>query len=182
MMIKKQIHNKIFVLTKSDITERNVDAIVNAANSHLLHGGGVAGSIVRKGGRIIQEESNKIDYVPTGSAVITSAGRLQCNYVIHAVGPQMGEGEEDSKLKNVIQNIMKLANEKFFSSISIPAISSGIFGFPKDRCATILVEESLKFLKENPETSLQLVEFCILDDETYKYFETEFSLIDKNNF
>ena len=182
MMIKKQIHNKIFVLTKSDITERNVDAIVNAANSHLLHGGGVAGSIVRKGGRIIQEESNKIDYVPTGSAVITSAGRLQCNYVIHAVGPPMGEGEEDSKLKNTIQSIMKLANENFFSSISIPAVSSGIFGFPKDRCATILIEESLKFLKENPETSLQLVEFCILDDETYKYFETEFSLIDKNNF
>ena len=179
MMIKKQIHNKIFILTKSDITERNVDAIVNAANSHLIHGGGVAGSIVRKGGRIIQEESNKIDYVPTGSAVITSAGRLQCNYVIHAVGPQMGEGEEDSKLKNVIQNIMKLANEKNFSSISIPAISSGIFGFPKDKCATILIEESLKFLKENPETSVQLVEFCILDDETYKYFETEFKLIDK---
>ncbi|MGD8708058.1 MAG: macro domain-containing protein [Nitrosopumilaceae archaeon] len=178
-MIKKQIHNKIFVLTKSDITERNVDAIVNAANSHLLHGGGVAGTIVRKGGRVIQEESNKIDYVPTGSAVITGAGRLQCNYVIHAVGPQMGEGEEDSKLKNVIQSIMKLANEKNFSSISIPAISSGIFGFPKDKCATILIEGSLKFLKENPDTSVQLIEFCILDDETYKYFETEFNLIDK---
>jgi len=112
-MIKKQVHNKIFVLTKSDITERNIDAIVNAANSHLLHGGGVTGSIVRKGGRIIQEESNKINYVPTGLAVITSAGRLQCDYVIHAVGPQMVEGE-DSKLKNVIQSIMKLANEIFF--------------------------------------------------------------------
>lgn len=178
-MIKKQIHNKIFILTKSDITERNVDAIVNAANSHLLHGGGIAGAIVRKGGRIIQEESNKINYVPTGSAVITSAGRLRCNYVIHAVGPQMGEGEEDSKLKNVIQSIMKLANEKNFSSISIPAISSGIFGFPKDKCATILIEESLKFLKENPKTSVQLVEFCILDDETYKYFETEFKHIEE---
>jgi O-acetyl-ADP-ribose deacetylase (regulator of RNase III) len=177
-MIKKQVHNKIFVLTKSDITERNVYAIVNAANSRLLHGGGVAGSIVRKGGRIIQEENNKINYVPTGSAVITSAGRLQCDYVIHAVGPQMGEGE-DSKLKNVIQSIMKLANENFFTSISIPAISSGIFGFPKDKCATILIEESLKFPKENPDTSVQLVEFCILDDETYKYFENEFNLIEE---
>ena len=98
--------------------------------------------------------------------------------MIHAVGPQMVEGE-DSKLKNVIQSIMKLANENFFTSISIPAISSGIFGFPKDKCATILIEESLKFPKENPDTSVQLVEFCILDDETYKYFENEFNLIEE---
>lgn len=177
MMVKKQVYNKILVLTKSDITERNVDAIVNAANSYLRHGGGVAGSIVRKGGRIIQEESNKINYVPTGSAAITGAGSLPCNNVIHAVGPQMGEGEDDKKLKKVMQSIMNLANEKKFSSISIPAISSGIFGFPKDNCATILIGESLRFFKKNPDTSIQRVEFCILDDETYKFFEREFNHI-----
>jgi O-acetyl-ADP-ribose deacetylase (regulator of RNase III) len=173
MSIEKNFYNKIFRIVKDDITERDVDVIVNAANSYLKHGGGVAGAIVRKGGRIIQEESDKIGYVSVGSAAITSAGRLPCKFVIHAVGPQMGEGDEDSKLKSAVWNSLKLATEKKFKSISMPAISSGIFGFPKDRCARILIEESKKFVKEN-DTSLQLIEFCIFDDETYGHFQKEF--------
>ena len=175
--LEKKTFSTTFTLVKGDITTRPVDAIVNAANSYLKHGGGVAGAIVRKGGAIIQEESNKIDYVPVGSAVITTAGKLPCKSVIHAVGPQMGEGDEDAKLKNAVHSIMRLASEKKFSSISIPAISSGIFGFPKDRCAKILVRESQKFVKENQDTSIQLVEFCIYDDETYSCFEKELNLI-----
>lgn len=100
--MEKKFHDKIFILIKDDITERKVDAIVNAANSYLRHGGGVAAAIVRKGGDIIQKESNNIDYVPVGSAVITSAGKLYCKSVIHAVGPQMGEGDEDQKLKKLL--------------------------------------------------------------------------------
>jgi O-acetyl-ADP-ribose deacetylase len=92
-------NNKILRLVKGDITERNVDAIVNAANSYLKHGGGVAAAIVRKGGVIIQEESDKIvtsrGPVPVGSAVDTTAGKLPCKAVIHAVGPRLGEGDED---------------------------------------------------------------------------------------
>src|SRR4051794_37858155 len=96
--------NKILRLVKGDITERNVDAIVNAANSYLKHGGGVAAAIVRKGGAIIQEESDKIGgFVPVGSAVITSAGKLPCKAIIHTVGPRMGEGNEDSKLLRAVQ-------------------------------------------------------------------------------
>ena len=83
--------------------------------------------------------------------------------------------ETDRKLKNVIVNILKLASEKKFKSISMPAISSGIFGFPKDRCAKILVGESKKFVKENQGTSLDLIEFCIYDDETYDHFQKEFA-------
>ena len=167
-------NGKILRLVKGDITERDVDVIVNAANSILNHGGGVAGAIVRKGGRLIQEESDKIGSVPVGSAVMTSAGKLRCKAIIHAVGPRMGEGEEDNKLKNAVRTSLLLASQNGFVSISMPAISSGTFGFPKDRCAKILVYESKKFLTENPSTCLNTVEFCIFDDETLVQFKNEF--------
>ena len=115
-------------LVKGDITEREVDAIVNAANSYLRHGGGVAAAIVRKGGAIIQQESNKIGFVPIGSAAITTAGKLSCKAIIHAVGPRMGEGDEDNKLRKAVRSSLILALEKGYASISMPAISSGIFG------------------------------------------------------
>lgn len=172
-----KIQDKILRLVQGDITERDVDAIVNAANSHLQHGGGVAGAIVRKGGQVIQEESNKIGFVPVGNAAITGAGRLPCKHVIHAVGPRMGEGDEDNKLKNAVLNSLKLASDKGLKSISMPAISSGIFGFPKDRCAAILVKEVLNYIKENPKNSLELIEFCVYDDLTMGYFKKELDKI-----
>jgi O-acetyl-ADP-ribose deacetylase (regulator of RNase III) len=132
-----------------------------------------AGAIVRKEGAIIQQESDKIGYVQVGSAVITTSGKLPCNAVIHTVGPRMGEGNEDNKLRKAIQSCLKLATEKGFKTISLPAVSSGIFGFPKDRCAKILLEESKSFL-EYIETSIQMIEFCIHDDETLGYFKSEF--------
>jgi O-acetyl-ADP-ribose deacetylase (regulator of RNase III) len=177
IIVEKVIEGKILRLVQGDITERDVDAIVNAANSHLQHGGGVAGAIVRKGGQMIQEESNKIGYTPVGTAVITSAGMLPARFVIHAVGPRMGEGDEDNKLKNAVSNGLKLASGKGLKSISLPAISSGIFGFPKDRCAEILVREALNYIKENPESSLQLIEFCVYDDLTKGYFQKEFDKV-----
>lgn len=173
MAIEKSIGTKRITLVKDDITERDVDAIVNAANSQLKHGGGVAGAIVRKGGEIIQQESDKIGYVPVGQAAITTGGKLKAKWVIHAVGPRMGEGDEDSKLKSAIESVLKLASEKGFKTISVPAISAGIFGFPKDRCAKILVGETANFLKSHPESSLEVIEFCIFDDEAYKFFKEE---------
>ncbi len=171
--VEKKINNSTIRLVSADLTERDVDAVVNAANSRLQHGGGVAGAIVRKGGRIIQDESNRIGHVPVGGAAITTAGSLKARYVIHAVGPMMGEGDEDDKLKRAINSVLTLATEKKLRSISIPAISAGIFGFPKDRCATILVGEAALFLKRHPETSLELVEFCIFDREAWEFFKQE---------
>jgi len=171
---EKTVQGKTLRLVQGDITERDVDAIVNAANSRLQHGGGVAGAIVKKGGQIIQEESNKIGFVPVGRAAITTAGKLPAKFVIHAVGPRMGEGDEENKLKSAVLNCLRLASEKRLKSISIPAISSGIFGFPKDRCAEILTSESVKFLKENKDISLSIVEFCIYDDTTLSHFKREF--------
>src|SRR4030066_2182469 len=145
-------------LVQGDITERDTDAIVNAANSNLQHGGGVAGAIVRKGGQIIQDESDRIGFTPVGTAVITTAGKLPAKFVIHTVGPRMGEGDEDNKLKNAVLNSLMLASEKGLKSISIPAISSGIFGFPKDLCAKILVGESIAFMNNETGSSLRVVE------------------------
>lgn len=163
-------NNKVISLVKGDITERRVDAIVNAANSFLKHGGGVAGAIVRKGGKEIQTESDKIGYVSVGSSVITTSGNLPCSAVIHAVGPKMGEGNEDSKLSKAITSVLKLASQKEFKTISIPAISSGIYEFPKEKCADILLNESVNFLLQS-KTSLETIEFCIIDDETLMHFK-----------
>jgi O-acetyl-ADP-ribose deacetylase (regulator of RNase III) len=188
-------NNKILRLVEGDITERNVDVIVNAANSYLKHGGGVAAAIVRKGGAVIQDESDMIitagGLVPVGSAVITTAGRLPCKAVIHTVGPRMGEGNEDYKLRKAVRSSLLLASEKGFTSISMPAISSGLFGFPKDRCARILVEESKTFLEgnnnnntqnsnisnNNTQSKLNIIEFCIFDNETAVHFEKELANI-----
>jgi O-acetyl-ADP-ribose deacetylase (regulator of RNase III) len=175
-----RINDKTIRIVRDDITERNVDAIVNAANSYLQHGGGVAGAIVRKGGDVIQTESNKIGFVPVGGAVLTTAGNLPCKAIIHTVGPKMGDGNEDDKLKQSVLNVLRLASEKKFSSISMPAISTGIFGFPKDRCAKILVGESKRFLEENQNTSLRLVEFCLFDADSLHHFEKEMFLLKKD--
>jgi O-acetyl-ADP-ribose deacetylase (regulator of RNase III) len=190
MSLERQLNlgnNKVIKLVNGDITDRHVDAIVNAANSYLKHGGGVAVAIVRKGGRIIQDESDKIiakmGIVSVGSAVITTAGKLPCKAVIHTVGPRMGEGNEDYKLRKAVRSSLLLASERGFKSISMPAISSGIFGFPKDRCAKILVEESKAFLQDsnNDNTStnntiaaLDIIEFCIFDNETLDWFKNQF--------
>jgi O-acetyl-ADP-ribose deacetylase (regulator of RNase III) len=171
---ERKIDGKTLRLVQGDITEREVDAIVNAANSYLKHGGGVAGAIVRKGGHFIQEESDKIGFVPVGNAAVTGGGKLPAKFVIHAVGPRMGEGDEDNKLKSAVLSSLLLASGKGLKSISMPAISSGIFGFPKDRCAMILVRETINYLKEHPDSSLELIEFCVYDDLTVGYFKKEF--------
>lgn len=176
----RMLNGKIIRLIKGDITDQNVDVVVNPANSYLKHGGGVAGAIVRKGGKIIQTESDKIGFVPVGSSVITTSGELPCQAIIHTVGPKMGEGNEDIKLSKSIHSSLSLASDNSYKSISIPAISSGIFGFPKDRCANILLDESIKFLQNN--TSLQIIEFCIIDDETLFHFKMKFKKLKNEKF
>ncbi len=173
-----EIDGKIVELVKGDITDLEVDAIVNAANSSLKMGGGVAGAILRKGGRIIQEECDKIGYCPVGGAVITSAGKLKAKYVIHAVGPRMGEGDEDNKLRNATLNSLELADKYKVTSIAFPAISTGIFGYPKDKCADIMLSTIVKYLSEK-KTNLRKVILCLYDDETYRIFEAKLNEIMK---
>lgn len=173
MMLR--VGESIIELVKGDITELEVDAIVNAANSRLKMGGGVAGAILRKGGWSIQEECDRIGYCPVGGAMITGAGKLKAKYVIHAVGPRMGEGDEDRKLRDATLNSLKLAEKHGVKSIAFPAISTGIFGFPKDRCARIMLRTTVDYLKAG--SSIERVIFCLYDDKTYQIFAEELNRI-----
>lgn len=168
-MIQKKVNNRSIELVKGDITEMDTDAIVNAANAQLILGGGVAGAIRRKGGPKIQEECNKIGGTFVGGAVITTGGNLKAKQVIHAVGPRMGEGDEDNKLKNATINSLKVADENNLKSISFPAISTGIFGYPLDRCADIMLSETIKYLKDK--TGLEKVVFCLFDQKAFDVFQ-----------
>jgi len=161
-----------------DITEEETDAIVNAANSQLKHGGGVAGAIVRKGGRVIQEESDKIGYCPVGKAVYTSAGKLKAKYVIHAVGPRWGEGDEENKLRSAVKSALEVATELKLKSIAIPAISTGIFGYPKEEGTRVILEEVFKFL-DGEKTTLEEVHLTNIDRETSDLFVKHLENLEK---
>ncbi len=160
---------------RGDLTEAPVDAIVNAANSHLQHGGGVAGAIVRRGGGIIQEESDRIGFVPVGEAAVTTAGRLPAKHVIHTVGPRWGEGDEETKLRSAVRNTLELAEKRGFATIAMPAISAGIFGFPKARCAHIILHEIAAFAREAG--TVKEIDIYLLDPEIIGLFAEELSRI-----
>ncbi|MHC4323627.1 MAG: macro domain-containing protein [Planctomycetota bacterium] len=166
--MKVKINNNVLELLDGDLTEMDTDAIVNAANARLILGGGVAGAINQKGGPEIQEECNKIGGTFVGGAVITTGGNLKAKHVIHAVGPRMGEGDEDLKLKNATLNSLKTAEENNLKSISFPAISTGIFGFPIERCAEIMLKTTIDFLKG--QTGLEKVVFCLFGADSYEVF------------
>jgi len=169
--MKADFGNSVLELVEGDITELDTDAIVNAANSMLIMGGGVAGAIRSKGGMKIQMECLKIGRTPVGGAAITTGGKLKAKFVIHAVGPRMGEGDEDNKLKNATLNSLKLADQNKLKSISFPAISAGIFGFPIDRCAKIMLSTTIEYLKG--QTGLKKVVFCLYGRESYDVFENQ---------
>lgn len=167
---------RVLRVVKGSIADEKVDAIVNAANERLKHGGGVAGAIVRAGGYSIQVESDRIGFCPTGGAVATGAGNLRCGHVIHAVGPVWrggGQGEPED-LASAVRSVLERADELGIASISMPAVSSGIFGFPKKRCAAILVETVLTHWRAKPGSSVSEVRFCNIDEETVTVFEEEF--------
>ncbi|GAA3759705.1 O-acetyl-ADP-ribose deacetylase [Flavobacterium ginsengiterrae] len=165
----------IIEVIKGDITEIHVDAIVNAANTSLLGGGGVDGAIHRKGGKAILEECvqirNKQGGCKTGDAVITTAGNLPSKYVIHTVGPVWnGDKEEKSKLlADCYQNSLKLAVENGIKTIAFPNISTGIYHFPKDKAA----EVALKAVKDFERISeLEKILFVCFDDENYQIYKS----------
>jgi len=161
-------------MVQGDITTEEVDAIVNAANEHLQHGGGVAYAISKQGGPTIQKESNawvqQHGRVPYTNPAWTSGGLLPAKYVIHAVGPVWGEGDEDNKLESAVTGSLLVAEELQCSSIALPAISTGIFGFPKERAAEIIISAIEKYFVDNSLSGLKTVKLVLFDQPTIDVF------------
>lgn len=163
-------------LQRGDITELVVEAIVNAANTSLLGGGGVDGAIHRAGGKEILEECKKIRNrqggCEVGEAVITTGGKLKAKYVIHTVGPTWNNGhsKEDEKLKSCYNESMKLAEEHKVKTIAFPNISTGVYRFPKERAAKIAVEAILNWSGNK----IEKVVFVCFDDENFKIYRELF--------
>jgi O-acetyl-ADP-ribose deacetylase (regulator of RNase III) len=161
-------------IVQGDITTEEVDAIVNAANEHLQHGGGVAWAISRRGGPTIQQESD--EWVRTKGPVShthpawTSGGLLPAKTVIHAVGPVWGEGNEDFKLSAAVSGSLRVADELGLQSIAFPAISTGIFGFPKERAAKVILEAIETYFKENTSSGLKVIKLVLFDQPTVGAF------------
>ena len=165
---------QILQIVQGDITVEEVDAIVNAANEHLQHGGGVAWAISKRGGPTIQRESD--EWVRTKGTVNhahpawTSGGLLPVKYVIHAVGPVWGEGDEDAKLSAAVSGSLHVADELELHSIAFPAISTGIFGFPKERAAKIILGAIETYFKENASSGIKVVRLVLFDQSTADAF------------
>ncbi|MBW0432954.1 O-acetyl-ADP-ribose deacetylase [Leptospira yasudae] len=165
----------IIELIQGDLTTLEVDAIVNAANNSLLGGGGVDGAIHRAGGPAILEECYKIrdkqGGCKTGEAVITTAGRMPARFVIHTVGPvwKGGKNQEDLLLSSAYKSSLTLAKEYSLTTIAFPNISTGIYGFPKDRAAKIAIQSVLESLKEND--PIEKVFFVCFDTENFEIYK-----------
>jgi O-acetyl-ADP-ribose deacetylase (regulator of RNase III) len=169
--ISFEMNDTLLELMEGDITELDVEAVVNAANEELVLGSGVAGAILKKGGESIQAECTRIGGAPVGTAVMTGAGDLIAKRVIHAVGPKMGEGDEDRKLSSAVRSALALADRHRLRSIAIPAISTGVYGFPVDRCARILLTEVHRYLQGG--TKLERVVVCLKGEDVFADFRKE---------
>jgi O-acetyl-ADP-ribose deacetylase len=166
-------------IIQGSLTQETVDAIVNAANSHLAHGSGVARAIANAGGPAVQAESKAWvrEHGPVSHAepAYTSGGNMPCRYVIHAAGPIWGEGEEDRKLAEAIRGSLDLAVKLQLSSIAFPAISTGIFGFPKDRAARIFFSTLQDYYQQQPDSPVKLTRLVLWENESASIFAAEAS-------
>jgi len=170
-----QMGHTLIELVQGDITEMDTDAIVNAANEQLMHGGGVAGAIARKGGPTIQQESRewvrRHGKVETGSAAITSGGNLKADKVIHAVGPvydHRDPGRCADSLASAVRSALELADAHGLESITLPAISTGIFGYPVEEAAEVMLEAALSYAQQV--TGLERIVFCPYSQPDYETF------------
>jgi len=169
---KSFTHGKI-TLVEGDITALDTDAIVNPSNTSLYLGAGVSGAIRARGGDVIQAEMDKLGGCPVGGAKVTDGGSLNARYVIHAVGPQMGEGDEDEKLKSATVESLARASELGLFSIAFPAISTGIFGYPLDRCARVMIGAVTERFESGQGGSVMKVVFCLWGNDAFEAFRRE---------
>jgi O-acetyl-ADP-ribose deacetylase (regulator of RNase III) len=165
-------------LVQGDITEMDVDAIVNAANNDLVLGAGVAGAIRRKGGDSIQQECNRIGAIPLGTSAITSGGRLKARWVVHAASMELGGETDAESLRGSTAHALHLALQHGLKTIAFPAIGTGIGGFPVRQCAEIMLGEAVEHLRQPG--SLKTVYFVLYDRATFQEFERVWANMKKN--
>jgi O-acetyl-ADP-ribose deacetylase len=163
------IIDKIVVM-KWDITDIEADAIVNAANTDLVLGSGVAGAIRKKGGDLIQNECNEIGSIPLGQAAITGAGNIRARFVIHAAGMHLGGRVSGLSLRDCTYNSLLRASEKNLKTIAFPAIGTGVGGFPMKNCAQVMVDTVSEFL-QNKHSSIERVYFVLFNEESFDAFD-----------
>lgn len=167
VILEKEINKKKFMLVRNSIIEEQVEAIVNPANEHLAHGGGVAGLISRAGGPDIQKESYEKAPVPTGQSTYTTAGKLPFKYILHTVGPiwRGGNEGESGLLKSAVTTALQLAEQLKLKSVSLPSISTGIFGYPLEPAIKVIVGAIYEFLKDGSNSFVQEVHLCDYSEE-----------------
>jgi len=166
------------IIQQGDITDMDVDAIVNAANNDLILGAGVAGAIYRNGGDSIQQECNDIGSIPVGYAAITGAGKLKARFVIHAASMGLGGMRTTAKsLRTSTAHSLRIAAERKLESIAFPAIGTGVSGFPLDECAQIMLSETVEHLQG--ESSLESVYFVLFDARARDVFQSAWDILRK---
>lgn len=173
----------VLEVLEGDLTLLDVDAIVNAANSALQLGAGVAGAIRKRGGPSIQRECDRIGFCPVGGAVLTGAGELRARHVVHAVGPVWGrqaEAESDRLLASACRRSLEVANGAELRDVAFPALSTGVFGFPMDRAARVLLETAAEHLR-GERSSVRRVVFCLFGIEAYEVFREALDRIAKES-
>ncbi len=168
-MISKKVKDTVIELFQGDICSLNVDAITNAANNHWIMGGGVAGSIKRKGGDVVEEEARAQGPKPVGSAIITTAGELKAKYVIHAAVMGLDLRTDEEKIKTATKNTLKLADENKVKSIALPAFGTGVGGFPIDSAAKIMIDTITEYI--NNGTNLNKIIIALFDKPAFQIFE-----------
>ncbi|MGH9573774.1 MAG: macro domain-containing protein [Candidatus Acidiferrales bacterium] len=164
-------------ILQGDLTEMDVDAIVNAANNDLQLGGGVAGAIRRKGGPEIQNECDAIGTIPLGGAAITTGGKLKARHVIHAASMELGGRTTALTLRSSTAHALRIAAQNELKTIAFPAVGTGIAGFPIKECAEIMLNEAKRHLEGK--TSVQKIYFVLFDEKALAAFESALNALSK---
>jgi O-acetyl-ADP-ribose deacetylase (regulator of RNase III) len=175
-MLEQKIKNSQIRLQKGDLTAMEIQAIVFYASPDLILGSGFGSAIAARGGMSIQDELKEFGTVKTGEAVITSAGELNSDFIIHAVGPRFQEDDTEEKLRVTMKNALSLADQKEIRKIAFPPMGTGFYGIPLNVCAPIMLETIKKHISNG--SLLEEIVVCALDDREYKVFKESWQLLD----